>query len=157
MQERRLLGSVYDVTIAYPYEEPSSEISLLKGQFPSEVHINFKRHAAADLPTTVVGLEKWLEEKWRLKEESLKSFNSCHKFPSENPFQSLPRSLTQCQPVCLVASLLFLYWVITSALFSLWGGIWVLGLTLWVLVKDRTGGLHNIELRKEVILNKKEK
>jgi lysocardiolipin and lysophospholipid acyltransferase len=37
------LDAVYDFTIAYPKTVPQTELDLLKGKFPEEIHFNIKR------------------------------------------------------------------------------------------------------------------
>jgi lysocardiolipin and lysophospholipid acyltransferase len=37
------LDAVYDFTIAYPKTVPQTEIDMLKGKFPEEIHFNIKR------------------------------------------------------------------------------------------------------------------
>lgn len=38
-----LLDAVYDVTVAYPKTLPLSELDLIKGKMPEEVHFHIKR------------------------------------------------------------------------------------------------------------------
>ena len=93
MTERGLLGAVYDCTIAYPDTKPSTEMAVLRGELPSQVgvlrapapaplysgdqvNLHLVRHPLPSLPTTYVGLEKWLEERWRDKVTT----NSYHEY-----------------------------------------------------------------------------
>ena len=39
MIEKDLMDSVYDVTIAYPDSKPKTEMTLVRGEFPSQVDI----------------------------------------------------------------------------------------------------------------------
>lgn len=39
------LDAVYDFTIAYPKTVPQTELHMLKGKFPEEVHFHVKRYA----------------------------------------------------------------------------------------------------------------
>ena len=73
LMDRGMLGSVLDCTIAYPdpTTSPLTEAALLEGALPGEVHLHITRHPGAFLPSTYVGLEKWLEERWREKEAKL--------------------------------------------------------------------------------------
>ena len=100
MTERGLLGAVYDCTIAYPDTKPSTEMAVLRGELPTQVgilpapvlapaptplysdnqvNLHLVRHPLPSLPTTYVGLEKWLEERWRDKVTT----NSYHEYSIE--------------------------------------------------------------------------
>ena len=61
-----------------------------------QVNIHFVRHPLGSLPTTYIGLEKWLEERWRDKEAALEHFytNPAFNFPSLTSAQLSPRPLT---------------------------------------------------------------
>ena len=39
------IHAVHDVTVAYPYNIPESEVNLLNGEFPREVHFHIKRYS----------------------------------------------------------------------------------------------------------------
>ena len=62
-----MLEAVYDVTIAYPDTRPDTEADIIRGGLPRQVNIHMVRHPVSRLPSTYVGLEKWLEERWRDK------------------------------------------------------------------------------------------
>ena len=79
-----MLDAVYDVTIAYPDTRPDTEADIIRGGLPHQVvvssgmkdgglmthvqvNIHMVRHPVSRLPSTYVGLEKWLEERWRDK------------------------------------------------------------------------------------------
>ena len=149
MMERNLLDAVYDVTIAYPDTKPMSEQSILQGDFPSQVNLHFVRHPLSSLPNTYIGLEKWLEERWRDKETALNHFYSdpAFIFPHLSPSQLSPRPLTLLQPLCLVFCLLlftkFLYLSLTSWLALAWI---VLTSGVVVLLEKRLGGLQEFEM-----------
>ena len=65
---------------------------LLRGQLPRRVHVHVVRHAVGHIPTTYVGLEKWVQQLWRDKEARLHQFyvDGVH-FPPQNSQQALPR------------------------------------------------------------------
>ena len=87
-----------------------------------KVNIHMVRHPVSRLPSTYVGLEKWLEERWRDKvrhyivyyyilphlicqEAALDQFYcspSEFSWPVLSPKHKLPRRLTQLQPLCLL-------------------------------------------------------
>jgi len=94
LMDRGMLGSVLDCTIAYPDSAnvPTTEAAVLQGALPTQVHLHITRHPVASLPTTYVGLEKWLEERWREKEARLEGFHTERiSFPAVNPAQLQPR------------------------------------------------------------------
>lgn len=75
LQRANYLDAVYDLTIAYPDYIPQSEIDLIKGKFPREVHFHIKRISSADIPAYDDStLRKWLEDKWSDKETILQEF-----------------------------------------------------------------------------------
>lgn len=74
LQESNYLDSVYDLTIGYPDNIPQSEIDLISGKMPNEVHVLVKRIDAVDLPKNETNLRRWLEERWCHKEQILKQF-----------------------------------------------------------------------------------
>lgn len=49
-------------------------MDLLSGQLPRRVHVHVTRYAAGQVPTTFVGLERWIQELWRDKEARLDQF-----------------------------------------------------------------------------------
>lgn len=83
LQQADYLDAIYDLTIAYPDYIPQSELDLLRGKLPSEVHFNIKRIPSSDMPTQELTLRQWLEERWSNKEEVLKQFYEEKTFPSE--------------------------------------------------------------------------
>jgi hypothetical protein len=54
--------------------------------------VHVVRHAVGHIPTTYVGLEKWVQQLWRDKEARLHQFyvDGVH-FPPKNSQQALPR------------------------------------------------------------------
>ena len=74
---------IHDVTIAYKdYHQGkrTSEVSILNGEFPREIHLNVKRYSKSELPTSEKDIKKWLTDKFLEKEEILQNFydnNSC--------------------------------------------------------------------------------
>lgn len=83
LQQASYLNAVYDLTIAYPDYIPQSELDLIKGKLPNEVHFHIKRIPSSDVPTDDLTLRRWLEEKWFNKEEILKQFYEKKTFPAE--------------------------------------------------------------------------
>lgn len=68
---------IHDVTIAYKdYHQGkrTSELSLLNGDFPREIHLNVKRYTKSELPSSEKEIKKWLTDKFLEKEETLQNF-----------------------------------------------------------------------------------
>ena len=77
-----------------------SQIDLMRVQLPRRVHVHVVRYAASQVPTTFVGLERWIQEVWRDKEARLNKFYTDRmEFPVHNQQQSLP-SRTKTLQVC---------------------------------------------------------
>lgn len=75
LQHASYLDAVYDLTIAYPDYIPQSEIDLIRGKFPREVHFHIRRISSADIPAHDDStLRRWLEDRWSEKEVILKGF-----------------------------------------------------------------------------------
>jgi len=74
---------IHDVTIAYKDYHPgkrTSEMSIMNGEFPREIHLNVKRYTKNQLPPSEKEIKKWLTDKFLEKEEILQNFydnNSC--------------------------------------------------------------------------------
>lgn len=74
------------------------QMDLLSGNLPRQVHVHVVRHAVGQVPTTYVGLEKWIQELWRDKEARLRQFYvDGVQFPPHNQQQSLPRRIETLQ------------------------------------------------------------
>lgn len=151
MMDRTMLDAVYDVTIAYPATKPLTEATLLSGDIPEQVNIHFVRHPLTTIPSTYVGLEKWLEERWRDKEFALDSFYSKNtSFPALSHSQLQPRPVTVLQPLCLAGCGVFLAWSL-HLLFTSWLAMaWVVLITLVMLALEGwAGGIQEMEIRME--------
>ena len=70
----RLLSAVYDVTVAYRGRFPCTELQLLGGALPQQIHFHVRRHAAATLPRSTARLADWCATCWRQKEARLERF-----------------------------------------------------------------------------------
>ena len=74
------LDAVYDVTIGYPDVLPKTEIELVKGMMPREVHFHIKCYDDKDLPRDDEELGQWCKDRWEEKEERLKQFYTHKEF-----------------------------------------------------------------------------
>lgn len=127
LQQATYLDAVYDLTIAYPDYVPQSEVDLIKGKLPSEVHFYIERIPSIDVPAHDTVLREWLEDRWSKKEQLLKQFYQTKTFPTEIwPITSmLPLQiafgfwsiLTCAMVLLLVVSPLFQLWALVHAIF----------------------------------------
>ncbi|XP_023319759.1 lysocardiolipin acyltransferase 1 isoform X2 [Eurytemora carolleeae] len=147
LRERNLLSSIYSLTIAYPDTVPKTEVGLLKGNLPRQVHVHIVRYPLDQVPSTFVGLEKWIQEVWRDKEKLLERFQETKEFIPLTQEQRLPCRTQTLQPMCLVAWFLFLYWGLCSV-FTVCGILWILLVSsILVYTEHYTPGIQNIELK----------
>ncbi|RDD40308.1 Lysocardiolipin acyltransferase 1 [Trichoplax sp. H2] len=78
LREKRL-DAVYDVTVAYPKTMPQSEMTLLKGNIPEELHYQIKRYDNSELPEDQEELGEWCKKRWAEKEDRLRQFYTVDK------------------------------------------------------------------------------
>ncbi|XP_043495445.1 lysocardiolipin acyltransferase 1-like [Polistes fuscatus] len=143
LQKANYLDAIYDLTIAYPDYVPQSEIDLIKGKLPHEVHFYIKRIPFSDIPTHELMLRQWLEDRWSNKEKILKTFYEKKSFPTEVwptakilPLQaafSFWSILTGTTILLLIVSPIFQLWALIHAIFFI-------GLSLF------TTGFNQIEM-----------
>ncbi|XP_021941149.1 lysocardiolipin acyltransferase 1-like isoform X2 [Zootermopsis nevadensis] len=65
MRQNGQLDAIYDITVGYPRTLPQSEIDILKGSFPEEVHFTITRFAGSSLPSGEEELKEWLAYRWK--------------------------------------------------------------------------------------------
>lgn len=68
------LDAVYDMTIAFPDILPKTEIDILKGIMPREVHFHIRRYDDKDIPEDQTKLKQWVMDRWKEKEVELEYF-----------------------------------------------------------------------------------
>jgi len=147
LREKNLLSSVYDLTIAYPDIVPTSEMDLVRGKIPRRVHVHVARYPVQQVPSTYVGLEKWIQEIWRDKEKLLERFAATKEFIPISQEQRFPVRMKTLQPLCLVFWSLFLYWSLSTLLYSLAAKLWVLLVAgMFYYTEKKTGGIQQLEL-----------
>ncbi|XP_032691038.1 lysocardiolipin acyltransferase 1-like isoform X1 [Odontomachus brunneus] len=127
LQRANYLDAVYDLTIAYPDYIPQTEIDLIRGKLPDEVHFHIKRIPTAEIPTHESTLRKWLENKWSDKERILKQFYEQKTFSAEiwPMAKMLPlraafgfwSMLTGMMVLLLIISPIFQLWALIHAAF----------------------------------------
>ncbi|RXG72042.1 Lysocardiolipin acyltransferase 1, partial [Armadillidium vulgare] len=71
MMKAQHLDAIYDVTVMYPKTLPETELDLLKGNFPEEVHFFIKRYPIETIPKSESELQRWLRDLWDEKERGL--------------------------------------------------------------------------------------
>ncbi|XP_042222835.1 lysocardiolipin acyltransferase 1-like [Homarus americanus] len=139
------LDAVYDVTVAYPKTLPLTEIDLLKGRMPEEVHFHIKRHHASSLPQTDEGLKAWLGDVWVEKDELLRTtlkqghFPGCTAAAPHPPLNSSYLSFLFWTPLTIgMAYLLCTWWVVQ---------LWCFAHTVFfTVVSFATDGLQHLEV-----------
>lgn len=147
MMERQMLTAVYDCTIAYPDVTPNRETDILRGNIPKRVEVHMVRYPLPQVPTTYVGLEKWVQELWREKEALLTRFQETKRFVPGSREQQLPRKPTTLQPLCLLAWFTFMYWSLTTILTSLSSLLWcAIVISLFVYSENYTPGIQKLEM-----------
>lgn len=150
MRKNGNLDAIYDVTIAYPDNLPETEADLANGSIPSEIHFHIKRHSVQTVPTTWIGLEKWLQEVWREKDALLENvYDRRLKLPALTSRQHLPQPILPIQWVSLVAFTCFIYWSLSITLFvppwvnwRLWAWLLSTGSLMGVVSKYTQGIQH---------------
>lgn len=152
------LDAVYDVTVAYPRTLPLTELDLLKGRMPEEVHFHIKRYHASSLPHTDEGLRVWLGGVWAEKDDLLRTtlkqghFPGCAAAAPHPPLNASYLSLLFWTPITLgMAYLLCTWWVVQ------W---WCLAHTvIFTVISFATDGIQHLEVwlyRREQAKLKKE-
>jgi len=147
MLERKNLSAVYDCTIAYPDLIPHRETDVIRGNIPKRVNLHIVRYPLPQVPTTFVGLEKWVQELWAQKEALLTRFDESKEFIPLTREQRMPRSFTTLQPICLIAWAVFVYWSLTTLVTSIIYFIWFLIISsLFYYTENYTPGFQKFEL-----------
>ena len=103
----------------------------------------FCRHSAQSLPTTFIGLEKWLQELWREKDVFLQNF-----YGEERGNRGRPQPVFPLQYVSLAAwlalTLKILLMLLTSWCPFHW--LWIFSVSVFMaLISKYTNGLQEIE------------
>ncbi|XP_068240667.1 lysocardiolipin acyltransferase 1-like [Palaemon carinicauda] len=145
MRNGNQLDAVYDITVAYPHTLPLTELDVLRGKMPEEVHFHIKRHPVSSLPATDEGLKTWLAGVWSEKDELLQTTLSQGHFPesstnlSHPPVNASYLSVLFWLPLTFgMAYLLCTWWVVQ---------LWCLVFTVFFMVISfGTNGLQHFEV-----------
>lgn len=145
LQNANFLDAVYDLTIAYPDNIPQSEVDLVKGKLPKEVHFHIKRIESSDIPKDEEELRLWLENKWKNKENVLKKFSIEKTFGSDVKCWPMPNKL------CLIFALVF--WTILTLtnvamlIVSSWYQLWaIVNVLFFIFLSIFTTGFNQVEM-----------
>ncbi|XP_058801968.1 lysocardiolipin acyltransferase 1-like isoform X2 [Phymastichus coffea] len=120
LQQVDYLDAVYDLTIGYPDLVPQSELDLLNGKMPDQVHFHIRRIVHTEVPKDEEGLRNWLEERWRQKEQVLEQFYKDKSFPGEAWTRSSRMPLRIAFVFWTMLSGAMLLMLVISPIFQLW-------------------------------------
>ncbi|XP_011501073.1 PREDICTED: lysocardiolipin acyltransferase 1-like isoform X2 [Ceratosolen solmsi marchali] len=144
LQDVGYLDAVYDLTVGYPDFVPQSELDLLGGKIPDEVHFHVERIAQEDMPRDELALRSWLEDRWRKKEQILQNFYI------NKTFKSKPWSTPRQTPLTIA----FIFWTLLSGamivmlmvspLFQLWTFLHTM---LFIGISIFSNGFNQLEIR----------
>ena len=116
------------------------------------------RHALKNIPTTFIGLEKWLQELWRDKDQLLDNvYKEGIRFPASSSRQLQSQRILPLQYVTLFAWFFFITFILSRLLsltctaFYMWSWI-VLVTGTMALISNYSEGLQDIE----ILLDQKE-
>ncbi|XP_012265630.2 lysocardiolipin acyltransferase 1-like [Athalia rosae] len=143
LHQAEYLDAVYDLTIAYPDYVPQSEVDLVRGKLPKEVHFHVERIPATDVPKDDSMLRQWLENRWHHKEASLEQFSKRKSFPAKIwPMASLIplRAAIGFWSLLTGAAILLL---IISPLFQLWA---LVHAVVFICLSLFSNGFNQIEM-----------
>ncbi|XP_076056545.1 lysocardiolipin acyltransferase 1-like [Oratosquilla oratoria] len=76
MRKSKEMKAVYDITVAYPRTLPVTEVDIIRGRIPEEIHFHVKRYSVDTIPTSEEGSKDWLQQVWTHKEERLRRFHT---------------------------------------------------------------------------------
>jgi lysocardiolipin and lysophospholipid acyltransferase len=149
MRQNQQIDAVYDMTIGYPKTLPASELDMLLGVIPEEVHFLVKRHPISDIPEDEDGIKKWCEDRWADKEKTLEKFytTSTPSGGSEIGPNSVCEQPWNAMYFVLWAWTAFTYFFMYLT-FTNWIAFWwALGCTISLLLVSRfTDGIQQIEI-----------
>ena len=161
------LDAVYDITVGYPDGLAKTEADFVGGKcIPREIHYNIRHYRAEDLPTNEEGLTRWLEERWREKEESLKLFYAHKRFVVQatgagsgnrvdidrnghSEYSPIPEApLPKSYPFTFFGLAFYLFISVLSSFLFYLHWVWrccVLALTVYTFIKGLLGsGIDNV-------------
>ena len=118
MRDNNNLNQVVDVTVAYPKNLVQNEDDLLTEELPREIHFHVKVYDIHTMPSDRTELSKWLQERWREKEEFLKNFYDEKLCENEGTDLNFDQKLETERDTFLYYLGALVYWLILSVLSS---------------------------------------
>lgn len=152
LREGNNLDAIHDITVAYPHNIPQTEKHILRGNFPKEIHFHVRRYPVSCLPASKEDLQLWCQERWKEKEERLRTFYEGEKYFDVTRRSRIPPCKSELR-VHLIKFASLLYWtafVVASFyliyLYSIVRWYALVMIVIFVLQEKYCGGLELIEL-----------
>lgn len=152
LREGNNLDAIHDITVAYPHNIPQTEKHILRGNFPKEIHFHVRRYPVSSLPASKEDLQLWCQERWKEKEERLRTFYEGEKYFDVTRRSRIPPCKSELR-VHLIKFASLLYWtafVVASFyliyLYSIVRWYALVMIVIFVLQEKYCGGLELIEL-----------
>lgn len=152
LREGNNLDAIHDITVAYPHNIPQTEKHILMGNFPKEIHFHVCRYPVSSLPVSKEDLQLWCQERWKEKEERLRTFYEGDKYFDVTRRSRIPPCKSELR-VHFIKFASLLYW--TVFVFACFYLIYLYSIVRWytlvmivvfVLQEKYCGGLEIIEL-----------
>ena len=124
----KVIDTVYDVSLGYPVNLCYGELDLLRGNFPKEVHMFFKKYAVDELPSGDESLGKWCTDRWAEKEDRLKDFYQNGKFTGPKSDQDVTTK-SQVDHANITNFISLIFWV--SFVFYSFYMVWSSCIVFW--------------------------
>ncbi|XP_044145380.1 lysocardiolipin acyltransferase 1 isoform X1 [Bufo gargarizans] len=152
LREGNNLDAIHDITVAYPHNIPQTEKHILNGNFPKEIHFHVCRYPVSSLPASKEDLQLWCQERWKEKEERLRTFYEGEKYFDVTRRSRIPPCKSELR-VHLIKFASLLYWtsfIVVSFyfiyLYSIVRWYTLIMIVIFVLQEKYFGGLELIEL-----------
>ena len=140
------LKVVTDIDIAYKGPMLQNERDILKGNWPTEIHVRVQNHPASSLPANSDQLEEWLKETWQNKEERLKYFYSNGRFQDGSQETVRPLTTTLQMAGILMFWIVFHIAIVSLFITSVWFVIYGIAVLVLLFCIDRCGGFDRLIL-----------
>ncbi|KAM4042921.1 lysocardiolipin acyltransferase 1 isoform 2-T4 [Anomaloglossus baeobatrachus] len=152
LREGNNLDAIHDITVAYPHNIPQTEKHILKGNFPKEIHFHVRRYPVSSLPASKEDLQLWCQERWKEKEERLRTFYEGDRYFDVTRRSRIPPCKSELR-VHVIKFASLLYWTTLSFvsfyliyLYSIVRWYTAIMIVIFVLQEKYFGGLELIEL-----------
>jgi len=139
---REKIDAVYDLTLGFPDKVPQSEATILKGDWPAEVHIHCRRIPHSELPVGDEAVAAWVEQNFEKKEAILAKFAELKRFEEEPvDYGGISTLLRSTALIWLLVVSGFFYMLYQYRLMR-WGCLGML-VNQWIVTK--LGGVDKLE------------